>query len=111
VLDTRHAIGHSGAIAPNGSLVLSVVGGGSPVPSGAMAVILNVTAVNATRVGYLSVGPALTTTSSNLNFLAAEVRPNVVISRLSADTVTIYNGSTGTVDVLADVQGYLLGGS
>ncbi len=108
VLDTRKGIGHSGAIPGGGSLVVHVTPSGYTVPPGATAVVVNVTAVNELRGGYLSVGPASSSSTSNLNFLAGEIRPNLVISRLSGDTVTVYNGSVGTVDVLVDVQGYLV---
>ena len=82
------------------------------VPAGAAAVVLNVTAVNPTAAGFLTVlpgGETLPTGSSlvsNLNFAAGAIVPNLVTVRLSATgTVELYN-YTGSTNVVVDVEGY-----
>lgn len=77
------------------------------------AVSLTVTAINQKSSGYLTVytGTARPTTST-LNFIAGESTPNaVVVDTHSSGVVKIYNGSSGTVDVAADLAGYWTGGA
>lgn len=106
-----------GPIGPGGTLNVDVTSLDSSVPSTAGAVVLDVTAVNPTAAGFLSVYPtgsisdpmtadANGTLTSNLNFAAGQTVANLVEVPLSSSgSVTIYNhaGSTG-VDV--DVFGY-----
>jgi hypothetical protein len=78
------------------------------VPAGAAAAVLNVTAVDPTAAGFLTVWPQGTAmpTVSNLNFAAGKNVPNLVTVGLSATgQVSIY-ANTGRVDVVADVEGY-----
>ncbi|MHB1527013.1 MAG: beta strand repeat-containing protein [Candidatus Dormibacteria bacterium] len=84
----------------------------SLVPAGASAVVLNVTAVDPTAAGFISVlpgGETLPTGSSlvsNLNFAAGVIVPNQVTVGLSTTgTVEIYN-YTGSTNVVVDVAGY-----
>ncbi len=93
-------------IGPSGSLVLNV-SGLADVPSGASAVVLNLTGVTPSQGTYLSVFPGATPPgSSDLNLGAGEVRPNMVVATLnSAGKVTIFNHA-GTIDVVVDVLGW-----
>ncbi len=78
------------------------------VPGDATAVVINVTAVAGTATSLLAVYPAGTgqPTASNLNFAAGKVIPNLVTVTLGqSGSITIYNAD-GTVNVLADVEGY-----
>lgn len=89
---------------------LQVAGRGGVPLTGVAAVILNVTAVSPQRPGYLTVWPLGISrpTTSSLNFGIGQNIANTVIVRLSDDgTVSLYNGSSGTVDVLVDVEGYI----
>lgn len=111
VLDTRYGTGApAGALQP-GQAIQVQVGGLAGVPkSGVTAAVLNVTAVSPSTYGYLTVyaGGGNRPSVSNLNFTAGQIVPNLVLAPLSAaGTVTIYNGSRGTVQVLADVSGYV----
>lgn len=115
--DTRPNSGEPGAgdtLSSHGTLTITMP---SSVPAGATAVALNVTAVDATASGFLTVYPAGESTplESVLNFEPGPagcttidcVVPNLVISQLSsANQVTVYNGSTGTVNVVVDLEGY-----
>jgi hypothetical protein len=89
-----------------GSLNLTVTGGS--VPSAAIAVALNVTVTDTTASSYLSVYPAGETQPllSNLNWVAGETVPNLVIVPIgSGGQVTFYNYQ-GRADVVVDLEGY-----
>jgi hypothetical protein len=115
LLDTRDGTGTSSgapflAVAANGSVNLNVTGSG--VPAGASAVVLNVTATQPAQAGFITVFGAGATKplASNLNFLAHQTVPNLVIAPVSADgRVTLFNGSTGATHLIADISGYYLG--
>jgi hypothetical protein len=48
--------------------------------------------------------------TSNLNFQAGQNIPNLVVVPVGADgKIQLYNGSPGTVHLVADVTGYILG--
>ena len=82
--------------------------GSAPVPAGAAAVVLNVTAVDPTAAGFLTVFPEgiATPTVSNLNFLPGATVANLVTVPISSSgMVSIYNHA-GNTDVVVDVEGY-----
>ena len=92
---------------------LTVVGHGGVPSTGVGAVALNVTAANPTRSSFLTVWPSGTgrPTASNLNFVAGQTVPNMVIAKVGAGgQVSIYN-NTGSVDVVVDVLGWFPAGS
>jgi hypothetical protein len=95
-------------VRPDGrTLTLTVPG----LPAGATAVALNVTATGGTATSYLSVYPGGSTrpTASNLNYVAGQTIPNLVIVPVGpGNTVTFYNAA-GTVNVIADLVGYYKG--
>ncbi|HUY09932.1 MAG TPA: G1 family glutamic endopeptidase [Candidatus Dormibacteraeota bacterium] len=102
-MDTR---ANGEALGPGASLNLTVAGG--TVPSGATAVALNVTVTDTTAASYLSVYPSggSRPVVSNLNWVAGETVPNLVIVPVGASgQVTFYNHS-GQTDVLVDLEGY-----
>jgi hypothetical protein len=70
-----------------------------------------VTVTGPTRAGFVTVyasGAGLPT-ASNLNFVHGQTVPNLVIAPVGADgRVRLYNGSPGTVQLIADVSGYYL---
>ncbi len=82
--------------------------GTTPVPTGALAAVLNVAVTNTMSSGFLTVFEAGITrpTVSNLNFVAGETVANLVTVPLSAaGAVSIYSSATGA-DVVVDVEGY-----
>lgn len=103
------------ALGAGGTLTLQVTGyvdpgTGNSVPSGASAVVINVTAVGGTSFSLLTVYPTGTTrpTASNINFPAGVALANLVTSGLSVGgAVNIYN-SLGTVNVIGDIEGYFM---
>ncbi len=102
-------------LGPSSSLTIQAAGtnpsgatsGG--VPTGASAVVLNVTVTNTTATSYLTAYPAGVTQplSSNLNWVANETVPNRVIIPVNPSTgdITLYNFA-GSADVIVDVAGY-----
>lgn len=106
VLDTRNTTS-LGA----GGTVNVQVGGVSTIPTNVSAVIVNLTAVDATSPSYLTAYASGTARPvvSNLDFAAGQVIPNLAIVPVNNGMITIFN-HVGTVDVLADVQGYFTPG-
>lgn len=78
-----------------------------------LAVVVNVTAVGATRDGYLSIAPtgAPAGESSLVNFNAGEAVPNLAVIGVGSggqSTITVVTPSgSGNVDVLVDVFGWI----
>jgi RHS repeat-associated protein len=79
------------------------------VPSGASAVVVNVTVQNTATAGDLTVWPkgATKPTVPNVTWLAGDKTANLVITGLSSDgQLSFATSSSGNVDVIADVEGY-----
>jgi hypothetical protein len=104
VLDTRIGTGAPTAkLGAGANLTLTFPG----LPEETTAVALNVTATGPTAAGYLTAYPGGGTrpTASNLNFVAGQTIPNMVLVPLGpGKTVTFFN-SAGTVNVIADLVG------
>jgi hypothetical protein len=109
MLDTRNGTGgYSSPVGPGGAISL-LVGGTDGVPaSGVTAVILNVTATNPTASSYVTVWPDGTArpTASSLNFTPGETIPNLVVVPVGADGEIDFYNHTGSVDLVADLEGY-----
>ncbi|MFG3349599.1 FlgD immunoglobulin-like domain containing protein [Streptomyces sp. NPDC048018] len=106
LMDTRSGLGVPKAkVGERGTVTLAVP------DASAKAVVLNVTATNATKGGYVSVQPygAPRASVSNLNFTAGRTVANHVVVPVVEGKVTFYNHA-GTVDLLADVAGYFTDG-
>ena len=114
VLDTR---GNNGAAGPVGALAtvgVQVAGRGGVPASGVAAVAVNVTATTPTRSGYVTVYPSGSTrpSASSVNFDTGQTVPNLVIVPVGSNgKINLFNGSTGRIQLIADVQGYFLSGS
>ena len=96
-------------LAANSTLTLPVVGRAGVPGSGVAAVVLNVTVTNPTSASFLTVWPngERRPTASNLNFVAGQTVPNLVVAKVgSAGRVALYN-LAGSVDVVVDVAGYV----
>ncbi|MGW2622800.1 right-handed parallel beta-helix repeat-containing protein [Micromonospora taraxaci] len=103
VADSREDTG--GPYLPDTSRQLDL---SSKLPADATAAILNVTATAPTAAGVLKVFPggSLVPVASNLNFVAGQTIPNLVMVPVVNGKVNIYNQSSGTVHVIADLAGY-----
>ena len=113
LLDTRTGVGAAqAAVGAHGIVHLQVTGRGGVPASGVSAVVLNVTVTAPSGAGFVTVyadGTALPG-ASNLNFVPGQTVPNLVIAPVGADgKVDLYNGSNGTVQLIADVDGYFRG--
>jgi hypothetical protein len=110
ILDTRNGTGAAQAqVGPGSTIELTVTNAAGVPASGVTAVALNVTATNVSGAeSFLTVWPsgASRPVASNLNFIAGQTVPNLVIARVGdGGKISIYN-NLGTVDVVADTQGY-----
>jgi hypothetical protein len=113
IADTRGAAGPSGgpALLP-GSVRSFPVTGLCAIPNDASAVSVNVTAVQAAAMGYLTLyaGDAVAAPSvSTLNFSAGQTRGSnsvVALAGNGSGTIKVMNGSAGVVDFVLDVSGY-----
>jgi subtilisin family serine protease len=111
ILDSR--IGTGGYSSPWGAGVtrdLTLTG----VPNDATAVVLNVTATNPTAASFATLWPsglARPNPASNLNVVAGQTVPNLVIVGIGANRkVSLYNDA-GSTDFIADVVGWYGGAS
>ena len=108
VLDTREAVGLPAALGDGGTADLQITGRGGVPVDGVGAVVLNLTATNATRASFVTAWPAgqARPLASNLNVVAGDTVPNLVIVPVGAGgKVSLYNND-GTVDLVADVEGW-----
>lgn len=106
IMDTRHNIGGVGGRVAGGKTIKLKLP--SSVPTGAAAVVLNVTAVAPATAGFVSAFPdGSTPNTSNVNYPAGANLPNLVIVSVPADrTIDFKNGGSGAVDIVADLDGY-----
>ena len=96
-------------LGPNSTRIIPLAGNAGLPPAGLGAVVFNLTAVNATGATFLTVFPGGATrpNTSDLNPRPGVVAPNLVIAEVGPDgTVQLYN-SSGTVDVLVDIIGWM----
>ncbi len=112
ILDTRNGIGApTTPLGANQTLQLRATGTAG-VPGNADAVVLNMTAVTALTAGFATIYPCgqRRPQASNLNFVAGQTVPNLVIAKPGTNgRICIYSDTT--IDVLADVTGYFPAGS
>jgi len=97
-----------GALSEGAELDLPVSGRGGVPANGAAAVVLNVTATNSTRSGYLTVWPAGSAQplASNLNFVPGQTVPNLVIAKVGVGGKVALFNSAGHTDFVADIGGW-----
>jgi hypothetical protein len=114
LLDTRDGTGGAaaGPVSDGQSIDLLVTGGPRSVPDTATAVVLTVTAVNATNVTDIRVYPTPADQTapppqiSNLNVSPRQIVPNLVVTKVGAGgRVRLRNGA-GSVDLVADLAGW-----
>jgi len=78
------------------------------VPLSAVAVVVNVTAVNATKATFVTVYPGTSSlpTASDLNVASGNPVPNLVVAQVGTDgTINLFN-DLGNVNLIVDVLGY-----
>jgi hypothetical protein len=104
VLDTRNG----GAPIPAGQYLSVPLAGVGPVPSDATAVVANVTVTDTTATSYLTAWPDLQSrpTASDLNWVAGQTVPNLVVVKLGADGTADFYNAAGATDLVIDVVGW-----
>jgi hypothetical protein len=77
----------------------------APVPP--TAVVLNVTVTNPKVASYLTASPAgaVQPLASDLNYVAGQTVPNLVVMKLGANGAIDLSNATGSTDVVVDVVG------
>ena len=106
LLDTRKGTGTNGAVTPVpafGTVKLT-----DDYTTAGLTDVLNVTVTNAKAGGYLTIYPASSTRpiTSNLNFSTGQTIANQVDVQTGSDgSIDFYNGTGGTVDIIADMLG------
>jgi hypothetical protein len=101
-----------GLVPAGGTLNIDVTGiDGIPVLGAAhspVAIVANVTAVNATATTFVTVYPGMTSqpTASDLNVTSFWPVPNLVVVEVGSDgTINLFNAA-GNVNLIVDVLGY-----
>jgi hypothetical protein len=111
ITDTRPGSGSPNAgqtLAQNTTLPVQVTGAGGVPASAVTAAVMNVTVTNTTAQSFLTVWRSATTrpTASDLNWVAGETVPNLVVVRLGSDgAVQVFNAA-GSTDVVVDISGW-----
>ena len=107
LLDTRDGTGGgTGKVAADGVIVVQVTGANG-VPADASGVVLNLTATEPDRAGFVTAYPcdAARPFASNLNFSAGQTVPNLAQVRVSAaGTVCLF--AHAPTHLVADLAGY-----
>lgn len=116
LLDTRNnPAGPTGAASGcvTGARALRVVGTGSPAPTDAAAVALNVTVVNPSVPGFVTVYPGGTSLppASSLNYVGGQVVPNNVIAKVGGFGIVNLYASGGCPHLVVDIVGYFATGT
>jgi hypothetical protein len=112
IADTRNASGPLGgpSLAAGAVRNFTVVGGDCAVPPSAKAIVVNVTVVNPTAGGHLTLyaaGSALPL-ASTINFRSGIVRANNAVVGVGASgQVSVFCGmASGSTDFVLDVNGW-----
>jgi hypothetical protein len=88
------------------------VGGLAGIPSSAAAVVANITVVSTAGAGFLTAWPkgSKQPETSNINWTAGEVVPNMVTAALgSSGAISVY--ASAGANIVVDVMGYYTSGS
>ena len=106
VLDSRDGTG--GWSSPWPATTTRTVSLDAAVPADAVAVVVNLTATGPSAATHLTMAPAGSVPlASNLNVAAGETAANLVVVPLGVGrAISVYNNS-GSVDVVADLVGYV----
>ena len=108
LLDTRSGTGAPAKKLGAGGMLQLKVAGVHGLPQDVTEVLVNLTATDTTADGYLTAyadGVSKPVTST-LNFAPGQTVPNLTLVPVGSDgCIDVYN-SSGSTDVLADVQGY-----
>jgi hypothetical protein len=116
LLDTRYGTGAAGPVASGHLVTLQLPSSITSSGHGPLrAVVLNVTVTQPTAGGYIRVYPdglSQTPTTSSLNYAKGETVANLVTVPVGADGKVVFSvqQSSGTAQVIADLEGYYTAG-
>jgi hypothetical protein len=112
ILDTITGTGvAAGAVPAGGTLILPFSGVGSVPAAQVSAVAIHVTVTQSTARGSLTVFPADSAAAdSNISFRTGKTVGNLVTLQPGSGGIEFQNNSTGTVQVIADLDGYFAAG-
>jgi hypothetical protein len=104
ILDTRSGT----AVGAAGTAAVMAAGQGGVPASGVQGVVLNVTVTNTTLSSYLTLWPDGTNRplASDLNWVAGQMVPNLVVVKLGTNGKFDVFNLSGTTDVVIDVVGW-----
>lgn len=108
ILDTRFNVGLPNKFFANQARTFSVHNKGG-VGTTAVAIIGNVTVVDQSRAGYVSLTPTLQAnpTTSTINFPLGDTRANNFTGQLSGANMSgVYKAASGSTHLIVDVFGY-----
>ena len=115
VLDTRIGLGAPrAAVAARGTLAVGLAGVAGMPSTGVSAVVANLAVTAPGAGGYVTVYPAgqARPTTSNVNFAAGESRSHLAVLVMgTGGQVELYNGSSGTSQLILDVTGFYTSGT
>lgn len=111
ILDTRKGIGTNGSTTPvaAGATLKLKVAGANGLPNSVSAVAVNLTVTSPKTSGYLTAYPSGSTrpATSNVDYAAGQTAAGLAVVPVGADgTIELYNGSGGTIALIADVSGF-----
>lgn len=113
ILNTKNGTGgYSTPVGAGGTISLQVTGQHGVPPSGVTAVVLNVTAVNPTAKSYVTAYPDGQPRPNTLNlfFYSGDKFPNLVIVPVGSNGKVDFYNDSGSVNLLADLEGYYTSG-
>jgi hypothetical protein len=109
LLDTRN----TSAVRPDSAVTFQVAGVNG-IPASVAAVVFNLTVTQTRSVGFVTAyaAGAARPNASNLNFSTGQTVPNLVTVPVGANgRVALFNRSSGSAHLIADVAGYYLPGT
>jgi hypothetical protein len=108
-VDTRNTSGTNGgpALQPSSQRNFPV-NGLCGIPPTALAIAANIAVTEPQTGGHLRVFPGETPIipTSSINFGAGQTRANNAILALSSGSLEVFNGSSGAVHFILDINGY-----
>ncbi|MEO6570832.1 MAG: DUF1501 domain-containing protein, partial [Ilumatobacteraceae bacterium] len=109
LFDTRTGTGiRPGKLAHLSAVELQVAGNAGVPPTGATAVVMNLTVTEPAGPGYLRLTPTgdAVTETSNVNFFSGDTVPNLTICKLGADGKITLDAAGPAAHAIGDVFGY-----
>jgi hypothetical protein len=111
IIDTRNASGPQGGPAiPAGGTRNIPVAGICGIPSGTVAISVNLSVIVPSSVGFMTLyaGPAGSARplAATINYRVGSTLDNNARARVGSDSINAYNGSNSAVQIVIDVNGY-----